>query len=153
VLLDRRRSFDRRGGVTVSDTPTADTATFPCAWSGEDRSGEFLLIDDHNDEVWVSRQAWDDLIEKSDRERTLITFKVLRVTTAEVLCPRWYTRPGWTRAHPVVLGATLGAENYYATRCGSPFPLVEPEADLSDLTPSDLPHCIYCTDVLAGRRV
>jgi hypothetical protein len=55
---------------------------FPCAWSGEQRTGKFLLIDDHNSEIWVSEQAWDEFRAKSRERKTFISFKVLRIQDA-----------------------------------------------------------------------
>lgn len=55
---------------------------FPCAWSGEQRTGKFLLIDDHNGEVWVSEQAWDEFKAKSRERKTFISFTVLRIQDA-----------------------------------------------------------------------
>lgn len=58
---------------------------FPCAWSGEQRTGKFLLIHDHNSEVWVSERAWDEFVAKSREGKTFITFKVLRIRAASDL--------------------------------------------------------------------
>lgn len=55
---------------------------FPCAWSGERRTGKFLLIDDHNGGVWVSEQAWDEFRAKSRERKSFITFQVLRIQDA-----------------------------------------------------------------------
>jgi hypothetical protein len=68
--------------VVVLRTHLPASATFPCAWSGKERTGNFLLIDDHNSGVWVSEQAWDEFITKSREQKTIITFKVLRTVDA-----------------------------------------------------------------------